>query len=292
MPTADLPELPTGVKRLQPGTGSGSQQLLPGFVPAQPSGGDSKIGSGTSNAAEEKSSSSPMRLPTKQPRGNKALALSMDLDDPLGDKFLEEAERLKPGKGRGKGGIQTGKQPAGMQKLILKNLLSLNQRMRDVEGILHEVLVVATDMGECQAMLLDEQKYSAACKAAGADHSYGPPHPHKYIALLRCLIRDRKDILGQDVHEGLTAHLSEFEQLETPGRLAMLRACRTEKMYDASKKRLVLCFGPAGEKMKLIVLASMIKLGAEHKEGRAPPGGMERGLQECLEALSISSTKK
>ena len=179
MPTADLPELPTGVKRPQPGTGSGSQQLLPRFFPAQPSGGDSKIGSGTSNAAEEKSSSSPMRPPTKQPRGDKALALSMELDDPLGDKFLEEAERLKPGKGRGKGGTQTGKQPAGMQKLILRNLLSLNQRMRDVEGILHEVLAVATDMGKCQAMLLAGQKYSAACRGGPLVRAPAPAQIHR-----------------------------------------------------------------------------------------------------------------
>eukprot|EP00972_Heterocapsa_arctica_P055086 8125189-Heterocapsa_arctica.AAC.1 len=61
-----------------------------------------------------------------------------------------------------------------------------------------------------------------------------------------------------------------------------IRTCKLKKAYDPDKFKLVLTVRGQAEQYRTYIVGPLRQVGADVKQGRAPPGGMERAIQELL----------
>ena len=75
-------------------------------------------------------------------------------------------------------------------KLMAKSVLSLSQRVRELEGAHFDTFVIAADSKVATRVTSAGAKYAHAVRAEGTQHEYGPPHPWKFEALMAALVED------------------------------------------------------------------------------------------------------
>ena len=217
----------------------------------------------------------------------------MDLDGDKGKGKDKGKEDKGKGKAKGKGRPRDkdvdltkyeGK-AMGMNKeltsILLKSVLNLMQRQRDIESVVLEVYMVkATE--EVATGLKDELVvYEENCRQAGRGHSFGPPHLHLWRRLLSTLATlstttpECQSIIKkeQEAEAKMTATtLIDLDQT--------VRMVRLVKTYNNDLKRLIMSCekNPANE----AVVKSLQAAGAQRKAGRAPRGAMEDELERWL----------
>ena len=97
--------------------------------------------------------------------------------------------------------------------------------------------------------------------------------------------------VGEGTHASLKKALLGFRELETDDRCDIVRAMRLEKMFEKSKKRLVVCVDNTSTTIRKELIAGLTAVGAQRKVGKAPPGAMERAIQGHLESSGKGSGK-
>ena len=91
--------------------------------------------------------------------------------------------------------------------------------------------------------------------------------------------------IGTATAQVIKEHITEYDDADLVEKGEMIRFCRLSKLYDQSKRRFTMCWGPGQEAVRRAVLKAMVEKGWERKQGRAPPSFMERELQAWLEVL-------
>ena len=183
--------------------------------------------------------------------------------------------------------------PQAFNKLRAKSVLSLSQRVRELEGAQLDTFVIAADSKVATRVTSAGAKYAHAVRAEGAQHEYGPPHPWKFEALMAALVEDYdKSTVGEKIHGELASALTPYEELDTEDRCDIVRTLKLEKMYEKSKKRLVVCVDNSNATIRKPLIAALVTTGAQRKVGKAPPGAMERAMQSHLESGGKGSGKK
>eukprot|EP00974_Lingulodinium_polyedra_P036018 3455680-Lingulodinium_polyedra.AAC.1 len=89
---------------------------------------------------------------------------------------------------------------------IVKNLLALNQKVRFLEAVNYTTIMVKADSSVAEAMAEEGRKYAKACREEGAGHSYGPPHPWMWGAMISAMAGTGEK-LGQLNKKGVEEHL-------------------------------------------------------------------------------------
>ena len=172
-----------------------------------------------------------------------------------------------------------------LKQLMLKAILRGEQRGRDMESCLFDTLTGRSDAAEVMAMSEQNTNYGAAVKESGKGHDHGPPFIWTYGGLLTSLCQQGEKI-GQANAVAMRAILNEYQDLSVQEKCDRIKFCRVSKMFDQQQKRITLCF-PMGvaDKQRGPVLASLVQLGWQRKQGRAPPTHLERELQAWLDVL-------
>ena len=126
--------------------------------------------------------------------------------------------------------------------------------------------------------------YATAVKEGGKGPAFGPPFIWTYGGLLTS--NQQADKIGQANATAMKTMLDDYQDLDVPAKCDKNKFCRVSKMYDQQQRRLTICF-PLGvaDKQRETVVASLVQLGWQRKQGRAPPTHLERELQAWLDVL-------
>jgi len=136
----------------------------------------------------------------------------------------------------------------------MKMLLKQAAVGRDLASFIIETLAAKSDQAELTAMSEQTSNYDRIVKEAGAGHYKGPPHIWAFA--------------------GLVVSMSKSD---------MVKMCRADKMFKEGLSRVSLSI--PNDSIRMLGVNSMVQLGAERKQGRAPRSNQEWELQAWLEAL-------
>ena len=98
-------------------------------------------------------------------------------------------------------------------------------------------------------------------------------------ALLGSLLEEEIGALNKTKLKELHSSMIELTMEE---KLLHIRTCRFKKAYDPDKLKLVVAVRGAVEPYRVHLVVALGQVGAEVKQGRAPPGGMERAIQNLI----------
>jgi len=166
-------------------------------------------------------------------------------------------------------------------RLMLKMILNSHQRLRDVEGALFDIFLVATDSAIMVAMRAAGRGYHESvteAKAAGTEHNLGPPFPHIWMAFLEVL-------RGADIGAANKQAVGTIYESHNNGSmdlvLQQVRLFKQAPCYDSNFRKIVMCVPE-----HRVVIGDLLKqLGEKAKVGRAPASGMERELSDWLQGF-------
>jgi len=203
------------------------------------------------------------------------------------DKGNEGEDNRSSGTGTGGDSKYQLKNPANKKpmELMMKAVLSLMQRMRDLEAVVLTTHICKTDASPILELKGELKLYDGKCKEAGKQHSYGPPYPHLYLVLLETLgalsttKEEHKRTLMAEHSELKAKHFSEIDK--------KVKLIRVLKTYRSETKRLLIATTHENKATEAI-MCSLAAGGAEQKIGRAPRGALEMELQNWLEETFLS----
>lgn len=203
------------------------------------------------------------------------------------DKGNEGEDSRSSGTGTGGDSKYQLKNPANKKpmELMMKAVLSLMQRMRDLEAVVLTTHICKTDASPILELKGELKRYDGKCKEAGKQHSYGPPYPHLYLVLLETLgalsttKEEHKRMLMAEHSELKAKHFNEIDK--------KVKLIRVLKTYRSETKRLLIATTHENKATEAI-MCSLAAGGAEQKIGRAPRGALELELQHWLEETFLS----
>ena len=166
-------------------------------------------------------------------------------------------------------------------KLVAKLALKLSQEMTLVQAVVFDIIILESEGLEMKAMYEEGKKYGELTRGKSG-HTYGPPHVWLFGALLTSLHK-RGDQVGLKNKTKIGELLQIWELQEVEAKNEAVRACKTSKMYDREKRRLILGFGYLDREMRQAVLQGLEQIGGVRKFGRAPMGSLEKAIQAMID---------
>ncbi len=221
--------------------------------------------------------------PTQTKKGKKNKEAS---EDPI----ESDAEGGKGSSGKGKGKQKTNKYQLDLKAVsrampvVVKATLSSLQANREIESVLYDVALTATNTEIPASMKKFTTEWNKKVKESGSGHGLGPPHLAAWEGFLVALMAgdigaSNKVVINQILEAYKTA---------TPEQAGLdVRLCRCKKTFNPEKVRIIISVRGSLEQHRHTLRESLKQLGAELKSGRAPPSGLERSLQEMLEEWKI-----
>ena len=165
-------------------------------------------------------------------------------------------------------------------EVMIKCILQTVQGLRDVSGVVLDVCLVPAISRLVELTRQQGGRYARATSVGG--HGLGPPQIYAFAAVLSFLA------------ELPTASAADARNLSTFGlrsidrRCDLVRMCKCAKLFDQTKRKLVMAFGHGPEALALrsrvLEVLGAVE-GIEMKWGRAPAGNLERRLQGFLEDM-------
>jgi len=169
----------------------------------------------------------------------------------------------------------------GVMQIMLKAILNLFQRVRDVEAVVITVVLLPAAFDLCEKMRAETVKYERMVKEAGKGHSYGPPDLHRYAVLVETLMADTK--VNEHDRELLKEENERLAQLTGQTFVTVLgqqvHLVRLVKTFKSETKRLLLSISTT---VAPTIVQALVDIGGDLKTGRAPPGAMEDELERWL----------
>ena len=169
--------------------------------------------------------------------------------------------------------------------VLLKAMLQMQQAQRTMHSAIYDTFILEADSPEAKAMAAEGRKYNQLAQSDDPEEkaiTTTPPHLFVFTALVQSLIA-RGESVGQKNLSDLQQQEQAFEALDETDKLEVIRVCRVDRTYHSTTKRLTLqverspCRGPLIQCLK--------QTSAIHKQGRAPASGLERDLQQWLQAF-------
>ena len=203
-------------------------------------------------------------------------------------------EKGKKGGGKGKEEEPVDKKHIGeamkenkvLMTLIMKQILNSAQCNRDVQGVLFETWLMPIGTRIVELAKKQNLKYSEKVKVRG--HGLGPPHLYTFGGVLAGIQELKK---GSEMEEKINKVVELYIKMSVVEKGEIAKFCRISKIYDTTKYRVTMCFGPAEDavRARAIIMTAMHSLeeemGFEFKQGRPPPSYMEREIGSWLQAL-------
>jgi hypothetical protein len=183
------------------------------------------------------------------------------------------------------------KETQSIMQLLFKMSLQGAQQIRDLAGCVWLTFLVKANL-PCMVLMQEAgAQYAAAVKDKAGNHKLGPPHIHKWAALLASLPQEETLQEEEELQQQLKAAqkvLSKQSQEETccsvrflKGKLAYNKG--GDKESQLIKLQLSLMPHPvADSNLENILFKALSKIGT-YKPGAAPPAGMERAAQAILQ---------
>ena len=168
--------------------------------------------------------------------------------------------------------------------LIMKMLMQSAQRGRDADSVVFDFLLGPGDSKEVLAMTEQNTLYQENTKGKKG-HDLGPPHIWTFGGLLSELVKKGPGV-GLRTAGQLTECMDKYEAMGWEEKCDFVKFCRVSKVYKEDQRRLVISFGQEGGPARGPILQALQETGWVRKHGRAPPGYMEREVQEWLELLT------
>lgn len=194
------------------------------------------------------------------------------------EEMLVEAPATPRGSRRG--GNSQGK----VMTTLVKQVLKLSQRERDISGTIFDTFLLPTDAVESTKMMEQTGAYGKAVADKGKSHDYGPPHIWAYGGLIAALL-SRGPSVGAMNYQKLTEHMQRLETMTVDEKCDAIMYCRLDKTWVQEQRRITLAI--RDPELRRVVLDSLVQSGATRKTGRAPRSGMERELEAWLENLRL-----
>ena len=167
--------------------------------------------------------------------------------------------------------------------LLVKSNLQTHQKMRDLQGVMYDVFLVASELPAVKSMISAGQAYAQRVRATreneGVATGLGPPHPQVWMALLEVL---KEADVGAANRQKLAEVYERHNSLTVEQVCEEVRYCRQDTTFSSDRRRVTLS---VTQDLRPLLIASMTQVGAEYRPGRPPVGGMERELAAWLPAL-------
>jgi len=167
-------------------------------------------------------------------------------------------------------------------EILLKAVLQVFQRLRDVESILLEVYLVNKDCPVAKDLTEEIGNYERAVRAAGKGHSYGQPHKHLYLRLLESL--SQQDKVLPEIRTQLKAEYERLNALDKDEAdkqiLQVVQLLRITKTFKSDTKRVLL--SQTRNPLQMHITEALVQCGLDRKWGRAPRGALEDELEKWL----------
>ena len=161
---------------------------------------------------------------------------------------------------------------------MVKLQLQTCQNLREVQSVVLDVYIIKASDPVIKAATEQGQLYADQTRGKKG-HTLGPPTPWIFGAILTDLAG--RDGVGAKNQQDLKAYLEQGEGMELHDKIEAVPVARITKLYDQEMRRVILSIRAV--EVRRMLNSSMKQLGADHKLGKAPPGGLERLLQEWLD---------
>eukprot|EP00929_Paragymnodinium_shiwhaense_P092630 TRINITY_DN5259_c0_g2_i1.p2 TRINITY_DN5259_c0_g2~~TRINITY_DN5259_c0_g2_i1.p2 ORF type:complete len:212 (-),score=70.33 TRINITY_DN5259_c0_g2_i1:690-1325(-) len=206
--------------------------------------------------------------------------MSMEWLDSLG-KLEKGAKKTRPNE------KMSGEDYQRMIKISCKLALQNAQANRALCIVVFLTFILPKDSEIVAGMETATKGYADIAKN-NKKHQMGPPHWTAWAALLRGLI-DFFTGEGKGLAAGMEAQLTILQSLADKMKAGPSQAkdqvlqCRLSRTYKSTEKRLQITFAANAEELKKATQELLAKVPrSEQKWGQAPPGNLERQLQELL----------
>lgn len=163
--------------------------------------------------------------------------------------------------------------------LLVKTGLKNLQDVRELQAAVFKVVHVRADDPLIKAALAATKDYTEQARAAGRGHGLGEPHVWVWRALVTTATPEGAD---KQIVEEHCAASSDPVQLSK-----LILGCCLHKAFDKGFMKVFLSVHSSLEPVMNIIIKDLEKRGGQLKLGLAPKGGMERELQEALDAMEV-----
>uniref|UniRef100_A0A7S4Q220 Uncharacterized protein n=1 Tax=Alexandrium monilatum TaxID=311494 RepID=A0A7S4Q220_9DINO len=193
--------------------------------------------------------------------------------------------RGQRGRIRDRSGASSGRERAEFQlrgkdlRTLAKALARTMQRVRILEGAVLLSVVLPTTHELTKKLLEARKSYGDACAAKGRRHELGPPHPYLWQEFLTFTAEHQT--VPEPAKSVLKAALTAAKQFEVEDFSNQCSELVVEKMFSANDKRLLIHVETP--ELNLAVKTALRALGGKLLVGKAPPGALERLVQDLIE---------
>ena len=168
--------------------------------------------------------------------------------------------------------------------LIIKQVLANTQAERDAMQILYDVYLSGAEIPPILLAIQQNTLYNKKIQKAGKGHSLGPPFVYTALGLFAGLLQ----IAPEGKKEEIKNIIKTYKEYSLEEKVDLLKFCRIVKTFDASKKKLVLSWGPGqlAQEFRSTIMGIMTNIeNMDYKVGRPPAGYMERELSLWLKEM-------
>jgi hypothetical protein len=166
-----------------------------------------------------------------------------------------------------------------LMELIVKALLQVTQLGRDTQAALCDVFLIPAVSSFVMSAHRQGKRYAAATQGK-TGHGLGPPHLFVFAALV--------DYVHTNAIAGSAACLTmeRWKEFSLEQKQELVRLCKCVRMFNQDQRKFVVIFGPGQEAQAIRNdLLAALKGVWDWKQGRPPPGNMERRLGEWLKDM-------
>ncbi len=214
---------------------------------------------------------------------------------PAGSKGSKEKEKRPPKKGTKGAGKSAGKYKLNHSEvlkalpILAKATCSSLQAARELEGITNDVMMFETTHKIPTAMKAATKLWQDKVTEIGKGHGQGPPHLHAWAAFLAIL---KAEDVGGQAKQAIQQLEDNFKSQSIQQQSLSVRLCKAKVAYDQQYSKVTLALRGELENSRSVILEAAKQAGADIKQGKAPPSGLERQLQQLLATWAEAGTEE
>ena len=205
-----------------------------------------------------------------------------------GEEMLVDQGTKPDKKGRGKGSYKKveGEMmvPKDLMLALMKNGLRVAQRIRKLEGSLLVCFETLPGCDATKSVLGAGTAYAKQIRAAGKGHELGPPHLHKFLALMEHFSKTPPEKLPPQEAKKLKDIYEECEKMEIEDLDLVVPSFGSEELFKTGHVKLYM-FLRLGNERNMAVAHAIRATGATQFTGHAAPDGLEWVLQEFMQKI-------
>lgn len=207
----------------------------------------------------------------------------------LGLEAAAGSAEARPAKARAVG--SSNKDNEKLMVLIAKLCLANSLACRVLKSVTLEVVLLKASSGMAVSMLEAGRNFAKAAESLSAKVKFeklGTPHLHVFNAALKVALEGTDDQAAKKTISDYTTRITAAGTAKYTMMAAEIKHWRINKCFDRELKRLEFNIpesSPAKPVAHVVVAHILSHCGGERKPGMAPPGDLERKIQEAVTEL-------